>query len=73
MIREFCNLKSKHQAIFAIVIVFAVVAIWRGFWGLLDEIGAHFLADNPTLDFMISLIAGLVVLGTTHYVVKELM
>ncbi len=72
MIREFCNLRSKHQAVFAILIVVAVVEVWRGVWGLRDQIGAHFLPDNPELDFILSIIVGLVILGATHYMVKEL-
>jgi len=43
--------------------------------GLRDQlgIGVNLLADNPVLDYSISLLTGLAVLWATHYVVKELM
>ena len=71
--RDVSKLKTKHQAVFAILIVIAVVEVWRGVWGLRDRVGAHFLADNPELDFLLSIVVGLIILATTHYMVKELM
>lgn len=73
MINEFRKMQSKHQVWFAIMIIVGVVAIWRGVWGLLDRFGGYAFADNPELDFIVSIIIGLVILGSTHYVVKELM
>jgi hypothetical protein len=55
------------------MIIVGVVAIWRGVWGLLDRFGGYAFADNPELDFIVSIIIGLIILGSTHYVVKELM
>lgn len=73
MFRKILTLKSQHQVIFAVVIIFAVVEVWRGIWGLRDVLGASLMADNPALDYSLSLVTGLAVLWLTHYVVKELM
>ena len=63
-------MKLKHQAIFAIVIAFAVISFWRGVWGLMD---VYLFPDNYQLSLWVSLILGLVILMATHYVAKELM
>ena len=42
---------------FALVV--AVVMVWRGVWGLLDE---YLLPQNPKLSYWISFIIGLVLL-----------
>lgn len=42
-----------------LVLVIAVVMVWRGVWGLLDE---YLLPQNPKLSYWISFIIGLVML-----------
>ncbi len=42
-----------------LVLVVAVVMVWRGVWGLLDE---YLLPQNPKLSYWISFIIGLVLL-----------
>jgi len=73
MITEFRKMRSRHQVWFAIMIIVGVVAIWRGVWGLLDRFGQYAFPENPELDFIVSIILGLMILGSTHYLVKELM
>ncbi len=63
-------MKLKHQAIFAVIIAFAVIAFWRGIWGLMD---LYLFPDNYELSLWTSLIIGLVILVATHYATKELM
>lgn len=63
-------MKLKHQTIFAVVIAFAVIAFWRGIWGLMD---LYLFPNNYELSLWFSLILGLAVLMATHYVTKELM
>ncbi|NIO44031.1 MAG: hypothetical protein GTN36_00555 [Candidatus Aenigmarchaeota archaeon] len=66
---KFGKLKTKHQIMFAVLITFAVVAVWRGFWGLMDE---YLFPENYQLSLWVSLIIGLVILTSTHYAVREL-
>ena len=42
-----------------LALVVAVVMVWRGVWGLLDE---YLLPKNPRLSYWISFIIGLVLL-----------
>ena len=67
--KKFSKLKTKHQILFAIIISFAVVAVWRGFWGLMD---LYLLPENYELSLWTSLIIGLIILVSTHYAVREL-
>jgi len=68
--KEFTKLRTKHQILFAVLITFAVVSIWRGFWGLLDE---YLFPENYLLSLWVSLVIGLIILVSTHYAVRELM
>jgi len=67
--KKFGKLKTKHQIFFAVLIAFAVVSVWRGFWGLLDE---YLFPENYQLSLWVSLIIGLIILVSTHYAVREL-
>ncbi|MBU1198830.1 MAG: hypothetical protein KKF46_02020 [Nanoarchaeota archaeon] len=62
-------MKLVHQSMFAVVIAFAVIAFWRGIWGLMD---LYLIPNNPSLSYLLSIIIGLVILIGTHYTVKEL-
>lgn len=68
--KKFSKLKTKHQILFAILIAFAVIAVWRGFWGLMD---IYLFPENYELSLWVSLIIGLIILISSHYAVKELM
>ena len=68
--KEFGKLKTKNQIFFAVLIAFAVVAVWRGFWGLLD---VYLFPENYELSLWISLVIGLIILVSSHYTVRELM
>jgi len=70
MIKGFLKMKSHHQIIFAVIIAFAVIAFWRGAWGLLDE---YLLPSHYVLSLWVSLIIGIAILLSTHYATKELM
>lgn len=70
MIKNFEKMNSFSKICFSILIGFAVVAFWRGIWGILD---IYLFPNNLTLSFVISIVAGLVVLIATHYTSKELM
>tara|TARA_Y100000310_G_C20234643_1_gene601863 strand:- start:397 stop:606 length:210 start_codon:yes stop_codon:yes gene_type:complete len=66
---KFSKLKTHHQIFFTLIVGIAVIAFWRGAWGLMD---IYILPNNDIASMTFSLIAGLVVLATTHYAVKEL-
>jgi len=70
MFKNFSKLKNKHKAIFAIIIIFAVVAFWRGTRGLLD---VYLFSSNYELSSWISIIIGLIILKVAHYTYKGLL
>jgi len=69
MFTKIKKMKLVHQSMFAVVIAFAVIAFWRGIWGLMD---LYLIPNNPSLSYLLSIIIGLVILIGTHYTVKEL-
>lgn len=62
-------MKPFKQAMFTLLIGFAVVAFWRGAWGLMD---VYLLPDNYEISSWISIFVGLGILAVTHYWTKEL-
>ena len=69
MYNKFRQMSNFKQILFALLIGIAVVSFWRGVWGLLD---IYLLPNNLKLSLWVSLIASVVVLAGTHYIVKEL-
>lgn len=69
MLKFFMNLKKQHQVVFAIVMSIAVVAIWRGVWGLMDW---YLFPTNPLLSYLFSIVIGFIILMSAGAVVEEL-
>lgn len=69
MFHRIKKLKPFKQALFALLIGFAVVAFWRGAWGLMD---IYIHPNNYELSSWISILVGLFILAVTHYWTKEL-
>ena len=51
--------KRGHPIFFVIALAASVVMIWRGLWGLQD---LYLFLGNPTLSFLVSTLAGLLIL-----------
>jgi hypothetical protein len=62
--------KLHHKLIMAMGIGIAVVAFWRGAWGLMD---LYLFPGNEFLSFASSFVIGFVVLYLTHYLIQELL
>lgn len=69
MFAKISKMGPAKQNFFAVLIAFAVVAFWRGAWGLLD---VYLLANNYEISSWISLGIGLSILLITNYTTKEL-
>ncbi len=63
------HIKKEHHLPFILVIAIAVVAFWRGAWGLMD---VYLFPDSYELSSWISLAIGLAILSATNYAHKEL-
>jgi len=63
------KMRRRHRILFAIVIGFAVIAFWRGVWGLLD---LYLFPSNYELSLWVSVIVGILILAVTNYITKEL-
>jgi hypothetical protein len=67
MFDNISKMKSHFQTIFAVVIAFAVIAFWRGVWGLLD---IYLFPGKIELSLWASVVLGIAILAATHYVTK---
>ena len=65
MFNKLSRMKSHHQTIFAIVILFAIISFWRGIQGLMDM---YLIPDNYEMSLWSSVAIGLGILIAAHYV-----
>lgn len=63
------GLKELHPTINAIIIVCAIIMLWRGIWGLLDE---YLFPNSPTFSYLISITFGGLVLYLDGFSLKDL-
>lgn len=70
MIAKIKTFKRRHKVCFAILIGFAVVAFWRGAWGIMD---VYIYPNDYGVSSFISLGIGIGLLVITDYIVEELM
>ncbi|MBT4165964.1 hypothetical protein HOE04_02920 [archaeon] len=62
--------ESRAKAIiYTIIIGFAVIAFWRGVWGLLD---IYIFPNNLELSLWTTTFLGIIILISTHHLIKEL-
>lgn len=69
MIKKFIELKKHHQLGFSLIVMSALICLWRGIWGLLD---LYLLPSAPTLSYIVSFVIGVVVITITHYTIDKL-
>ncbi|MDO8467448.1 MAG: hypothetical protein Q7S56_00665 [Nanoarchaeota archaeon] len=61
--------RNLRRIFLTITVAFAIIAFWRGVWGLLD---IYLLPNNPQLSFWISIGLGVAILYSTENLVKRL-
>ena len=61
--------KEKHPAANVIVVVFAVITLWRGIWELLDEI---WFPNSPIFSSLSCVVIGGLVLYLDGFSLKDL-
>ena len=64
MFKKLKTLKKDHQLMYSLLIAIALIGIWRGIWMLLD---LYLLPENAAASAVISIIAGVLILGITHH------
>ncbi len=63
------HLPRLKDALFIILIAFAVVSFWRGVWGLMDM---YLFPENVLLSNWVSILIGVAILSATGYLKREL-
>lgn len=69
MISQFKKLKAHHRAIFTVVIMVGLIALWRGVWGLMD---LYFFPSNQILSLFLSILLGIIVLLFANYSIQKI-
>lgn len=70
MFEKINAMKAHHQMLFAFLIFFGVLSMWRGVWNLTDR---YLFPHDPALSALVSLGLGIAILVPTHYATRELM
>lgn len=58
----------KHEMLVAVFLIAAIVALWRGLWGLMD---LFLFKENLVLSYFSSIIIGLAILSAAHYGLRQ--
>lgn len=61
--------RSFKKIVFTVVIAFAVVAFWRGVWGLMD---LYFFPSNLVTSLWLSVLIGVAILYFTKHLIADL-
>jgi len=57
------------RVVFTIIVAFAIIAFWRGAWGLMD---IYLFPKNHPLSLIVSLVMGILILYFTNHLIKHL-
>jgi len=68
--KETKEIKRYKKIFYALLIGIAVVSFWRGVWGLSD---IYLFPSNQILSLSSSVVIGLLILFSTHKIIRELM
>jgi hypothetical protein len=63
------GLKNLHPTVNAVVIILAIIMLWRGVWGLLDE---YLFPGSPTFSYLLSIALGGLILYLDDFSLKDL-
>ncbi len=63
------SFKKKYPVANTFIAATAVIAVWRGLWGLMD---LYLLPDNPTWSFVVSIVLGVIILLVDDFRLDEL-
>jgi hypothetical protein len=63
------QLKLNYPTVNVIVIIFAIIMLWRGVWGLLDT---YFFPGSPTFSHLTCIALGVVILYLDNFRIDNL-
>ena len=69
MVKKGAKKNSHSRVIYTLILALAIVAFWRGAWGLLDT---YLLPSHPLTSYVVSLLIGIVLLYSIKHSLKPL-
>jgi hypothetical protein len=63
------GLKARYPLVSWVVVIVAIIMLWRGVWGLLD---LYLFPGSPTLSHIVSLLLGILVLYLDDFKIENL-
>lgn len=67
-LRKMRRWEKKHPVLNALIVLIAIVLLWRGVWGLLD---AYFFPNNPLLSYGVGSLVGILMLLLDDFELNE--
>lgn len=69
LIKIYRKILGKFSNLHAIITAVALIMLWRGVWGLMDN---YLFPENPDLSFVFSILAGLLILFLDDFRFEEI-
>jgi len=66
---KLAQFKARHPNLNALVIVFAIIMLWRGVWGLLDT---YLFPGSPIFSYLVGIGLGAVILYLDNFSIDHL-
>lgn len=66
---KLAEIKSRHPHANSIVLIVAIIMLWRGVWGLLDT---YFFPGSPTFSYLVSVGLGVLILYLDDFSINNL-
>lgn len=66
---KLAQFKASHPNLNGLVILFAIIMLWRGVWGLLDT---YLFPGSPTLSYVSGIVLGAVILYLDNFSIDNL-
>ncbi|MAF89435.1 MAG: hypothetical protein CL963_02915 [Euryarchaeota archaeon] len=67
--RKFWKLQRHHRVLFGSLIVVAIIGVWRGLWGLMDN---YIFPEKYLLSHLTTLVSGFFILWLTQNTIKSI-
>ena len=66
---KLAQFKAQHPNANVLVIIFAIIMLWRGVWGLLDT---YLFPGSPTLSYLLGIGVGALILYLDNFSIDNL-
>ena len=66
---KIAELKARYPITNCIIVILAIIMLWRGVWGLLDQ---YLFPESPVISYLVSFALGVLVLYLDDFTLDNL-